>query len=159
MKKFVTAAQEAEALGTCNFDGHSEEPHVENDQCVNWEDDRGPGIPYDLDGRKMTAYRPHEGQLTFMLAALGRGQTNDQRYAAIVNIMMASHEGDDQDHLESRLLSNRRSERLRLKQLEEIFEFLIAEWFADPTQEPSDSAELEPSASRKSPPRTTKSTT
>lgn len=104
------------------------------------EDDRGPGIEYELDERKMTAYKPHEGQLTFMLAALGRGQTDSQRYAAIVNIMMAAHRGEDQDYLESRLLTNVWKDRLHLKELEEIFEHLIEEWFADPTQEQSDSA-------------------
>lgn len=156
MKKFVTAVQDVEALGTCKFDGAGHtDPHVENPECQGWEEDRGTAIEFELDGRKLTAYRPHEGQLTFMLAALGRGQTDDQRYAAIVNIMMASLKGDDQDHLESRLLANKRSERLRLKQLEEIFEFLIAEWFADPTKEPSGSAELEPSGSTNSPPPTT----
>lgn len=125
MKKFVTAAEE-----------------IEGD-----EEDRGTPIEFELDGRKMTAYRPHEGQLTFMLAALGRGQTDDQRYAAIVNIMMAALKDSDQDYLEGRLLTHVRRERLRLKQLEEIFEYLVEEWFADPTREQSDSAGSEPSAS------------
>jgi len=138
MKKFVTAISDAEA-----------------------EEDRGPGIVYELDERNeknknpMTAYKPHEGQLTFMLAALGRGQTDDQRYAAIVNIMMAAHKGEDKDYLEMRLLENDPKKRLRLKQLEEIFEYLIEEWFADPTQESSGSAESEQSDSPKSLPPTT----
>ena len=132
MKKFVTAVEDIES-----------------------DEDRGPAIEYEIDGRPMKAYRPHEGQLTFMLAALGRGQTDDQRYAAIVNIMMASHKGDDQDYLENRLLENDNTKRLRLKQLEEIFEYLISEWFADPTQERSDSAESESSDSQNSLPPTT----
>jgi hypothetical protein len=111
------------------------------------EEDRGKVIRYELDDRVMTAYKPHEGQLTFMLAALGRGQTDDQRYAAIVNIMLAAHFSGDKDYLESRLLENDPKKRLRLKQLEEIFEHLIEEWFADPTRESSDSAELEPTGS------------
>lgn len=138
MKKFVTAVEDIES-----------------------DEDRGPAIEYELDERNeknknpMRAYRPHEGQLTFMLAALGRGQTDDQRYAAIVNIMMASHRGEDKDYLESRLLENDPRRRLRLKQLEEIFEYLISEWFADPTQEQSGSAESESSDSQKSLPPTT----
>lgn len=132
MKKFVTAVTEAEA-----------------------EEDRGPAIEYELDGREMKAYRPHEGQLTFMLAALGRGQTDDQRYAAIVNIMMAAHAGQDKDHLEERLIENNPRKRLRLKQLEQIFEFLIEEWFADPTRSQSDSVESEQSDSQNSLPATT----
>lgn len=132
MKKFVTAVEDMEGP-----------------------EDSGPPIEFELDGRPMKAYRPHEGQLTFMLAALGRGQTDDQRYASIVNIMMSSLRDDDADYLESRLLTRVRKDRLRLKQLEEIFEYMIAEWFADPTQSPSGSAESESSDSQNSPPPTT----
>ena len=133
MKKFVTAVSEVEDDG----------------------EDRGIPIEFELDDRKLTAYKPHEGQLTFMLAALGRGQTTEQRYSAIVNIMMASLKDDDQDYLESRLITNVRKDRLRLKQLEEIFEYLVSEWFADPTKEPSDSAGSEPNDSTNSQPPTT----
>lgn len=135
MKKFVTAVKE-----------------IENS---NGEGDRGVPIKYDLDGRIMTAYKPHEGQLTFMLASLGRGQTDEQRYGAIVNIMMASHRDADQDHLASRLLTNVWKDRIHLRELEQIFEHLTEEWFADPTQSPSGSAESEPSDSENSQPTTT----
>lgn len=131
MKKFVTAVEET----------------MENETPKTEDEVRGTPIEYDLDDRVMKAYKPHEGQLTFMMAALGRGQTDDQRYAAIVNIMMAAHSGADKDHLESRLLENDPKKRLHLKQLEEIFEYLISGWFADPTQESSDSADSEPTTS------------
>lgn len=131
MKKFVTAVEET----------------MEDEAPKTEEQVRGKPIQYELDDRVMTAYKPHEGQLTFMMAALGRGQTDDQRYAAIVNIMMAAHTGADKDHLESRLLENDPKKRLRLKQLEEIFEHLISEWFADPTRESSDSADSEQTTS------------
>lgn len=92
-------------------------------------------IEFKMDGRVMRAYPPTPGQLTFMLAALGRGQTKDSRFAAIVNIMMESLHEDDQDYLESRMLSRKRSEKLDLEQLEGAFEYLVGEWFATPTQE------------------------
>ena len=93
-----------------------------------------------LDGRVMRAYQPTPGQLTFMLAALGRGQTTDQRFAAIINIMMEALRDEDRDYMESRLLTRDPKRRLKVKKIEEIFEYLIEEWFARPTQQPSDSA-------------------
>lgn len=127
MKKFVTALEET----------------MENETPKTEDEVRGTPITYDLDGRVMKAYKPHEGQLTFMMAGLGRGQTDDQRYATIVNIIMAAHTGADEDHLQSRLIENDPKKRLRLPQLEQIFEYLIEEWFADPTRESSDSADSE----------------
>lgn len=131
MKKFVTAVEET----------------MENDTPKTEDEVRGTPITYDLDGRVMKAYKPHEGQLTFMMAGLGRGQTDDQRYATIVNIIMAAHTGADSDHLQSRLIENDPKKRLRLPQLEQIFEYLIEEWFADPTRGSSDSADSEPTTS------------
>ena len=95
---------------------------------------------FKIDDRVMRAYQPHEGQLTFMLAALGRGQTQDQRFSAILNIMFESLRDDDRDYLESRLLTRDSKKRIPMKQIEAIFEYLMEEWFARPTQQSSDSA-------------------
>ena len=95
---------------------------------------------FTLDGRVMRAYSPNEGQLAFMLAALGRGQTSDQRFAAIVNIMMESLRDEDKDYLESRLITRDRKRRLPLSTIEAIFEHLTEEWFGRPTKPQSDSA-------------------
>lgn len=120
MKEFITAVEDvvAEDNGTAK-----EEQFVE----------------FSVDGRVLHAYPPTDGQLAFMLAALGRGQSQDQRFAAIINIMLASLRDEDQDYLESRLLT-RGPDRLKITQVEQIFEFLTEEWFARPTQPPSDSA-------------------
>lgn len=97
-------------------------------------------VPFKVDGRELHAYPPTDGQLAFMLAALGRGQTNETRFAAIINIMLASLRDEDADYLESRLLTRDPAKRLPMKQIEAIFEHLTEEWFARPTQPPSDSA-------------------
>lgn len=97
-------------------------------------------VQFKVDGRVLKAYPPTDGQLAFMLAALGRGQSKEQRFAAIINIMLSAMRDDDQDYLESRLLTRNPKERLPIKQVEEIFEYLTEEWFARPTQPPSDSA-------------------
>lgn len=95
---------------------------------------------FSVDGRTLRAYQPTEGQLTFMLAAMGRGQTTDQRFGAIINIMMEALRNDDKDYLESRLLARDPKQRLAVKTIENIFEYLMEEWFARPTQPSSDSA-------------------
>lgn len=121
MKEFVTAVEEVEATD----DGTPVEEQF---------------IAFKVDGRELHAYPPTDGQLAFMLAALGRGQTADSRFAAIINIMLSSLRNEDQDYLESRLLDRDPKNRLKIKQVEEIFEHLTTEWFARPTQPPSDSA-------------------
>lgn len=98
-------------------------------------------VEFSLDGRTMRSYTPNEGQLTFMMAAMGRGQTSDQRFAAIVNIMISSFRDEDAEYFESRLLTRDPKTRLPIKQVNEIFEYLAGEWFGRPTQSPSASAE------------------
>jgi hypothetical protein len=96
--------------------------------------------PFEIDGRELRAYAPTEGQLAFMLASMGRGQTTDQRFASIVNLMLESLREGDKDYLESRLLSRDPRKRLPIKMVEEIFTYLMEEWFARPTQPQSGSA-------------------
>lgn len=94
-----------------------------------------PPIEFLLDGRVMHAYPPTEGQLAFMMAGLGRGQTDDGRAGTMVNVMLASLRGDDKDHFESRLLLPKRDpKRLTMKTIEVVFEYIMEEWFARPTQ-------------------------
>lgn len=97
-------------------------------------------IEFKVDDRILRAYPPHEGQLVFMMANLGRGQSNENRFAAIINVMMASLRDEDADYLEGRLLERDPKKRLKPKDIEGIFEYLAGEWFGTPTQPPSDSA-------------------
>lgn len=86
-------------------------------------------VEFDLDGRTMKAYRPNETQLAFMLASLGRGQSKQQRFGAILNIMFESLDEDDKDYLEGRMLTRDPRQRVPMKTIEGIFEFLMEEWF------------------------------
>ena len=126
MKEFKSAIDEANAEAAGD---EAEESYTE----------------FTLDGRVLRAYPPTDGQLTFMMASMGRGQTSDQRFAGIVNIMLESLRDDDKDYLESRLLTRNPKRRLSVTLIEQIFEFLMAEWFARPTQQPSGSASSQPS--------------
>lgn len=96
--------------------------------------DDDPYTDFMLDGRQMRAYQPTSGQLAFMMASMGRGQTSDQRFSAILNIMFECLRDDDKDHLESRMLTRDKKKRLDLVVLERIFEGLAKEWFARPIQ-------------------------
>lgn len=106
-------------------------------------------IKFKVDGRELHAHPLSEGQLVFMMAAMGRGQTNDSRFASIINVMLSSLRGNDRDWLESRLLSDDPKERIPVKTIEAIFEHLTEQWFSEahPTQPSSASAPTEPSIS------------
>lgn len=88
-------------------------------------------VEFTLDGRVMKAFKPDDTQLAFMLASLGRGQTKEGRFAAILNIMFESLEDDDKDYLESRMITGSRSRRVPMKVIEGIFEYLMEEWFRE----------------------------
>lgn len=110
MKEFITAVEEIQA---------EDEGTKPEDQYV----------AFKVDGRELHAYPPTDGQLVFMLANLGRGQSQDKRFAAIINIMLSSMRDDDADYLESRLLTRDKNDRLPVQQIEAIFEHLSEEWF------------------------------
>lgn len=112
-------------------------------------------VKFTVDGREMWAYPPTQGQLVFMMAAMGRGQTQDTRLSGMVNIMMECLREDDKDYLESRLLTQDPKRRLPVSMVENIFEHLVEEWFGRPTQSPSDSANSQPSDGQNSTPSTT----
>lgn len=86
-------------------------------------------VEFEIDGRVLRSYKPHDGQMIFMLASMGKGQQAAGRFAAIVNVMLESLRGDDNDYLTGRLLTSRREDRLPPKKIEEIFAFLVEEWF------------------------------
>ena len=121
MKSFITAVEEvaAEADGT---------PIKEQ------------LIEFEVDGRVIHAHQPTEGQLAFFLASVGRGQSDTQRFASMVNVVLETLQGEDKDYMEGRLLTRDPKQRMSIKTLEQIFEFLMEEWFGRPTESPSDSA-------------------
>lgn len=109
-------------------------------------------IEFKVDGRVLRAYKPTEGQLVFMMASLGRGQSAEGRFAAMINIMLESLEAEDKDYLEGRLLDRNPKTRLQPSMIEQIFEYLSEEWFGRPTQSPSGSASSEPNGGQNSTP-------
>ena len=136
MKEFITAAEEVaeedEYAAKIKALIESGKTPEEAEAAV----DSGLGIiTFKVDDRVLKAHPPTDGQLAFMLAALGRGQTQDQRFASIINIMLSSMRDEDKDYMESRLLTRNPKLAIPIKQVEQIFEYLIEEWFARPTQQ------------------------
>lgn len=79
-----------------------------------------------------TAEEPNEGQLTFLLASMGRGMTGSQRVAAVVNFLDAVLDDESADYLNSRLLS--RNDPFPPEGIEKIFGHFAAKWFGRPTK-------------------------
>ena len=102
-------------------------------------------IPFMLDGREYKSYPPNEGQLAFMVAGLGRGHTDGDRFGTIVTLIANTLEPEDKDFLEKRMVSRDPKQCLNMKTMEGIFQYLTEEWFARPTQKPSGSAGSPPS--------------
>lgn len=169
MKEFVTAVEEvltqdedeakiaalvesgktreeaqAEVEGYIPFElAHMEPERDANGEIVRDED--GKIVAKKVVDRVLHAYQPTEGQLIFMLASLGRGQSQDQRFASIINIMLASLRDEDAEYLEGRLLTRDRKNRLPSQKIEEIFEYLVERWFGGKVTVPqSDSAKSQP---------------
>jgi len=95
-------------------------------------------IKFKIDDRMMTAYPPTDSQMAFMLATMGRGQTDETRFGSMVTLIMNTLKEDDRDYFESRQVS--RNNSIPMPVIEGIFEYIIEEWSGNPTQSPSDSA-------------------
>jgi hypothetical protein len=126
--------EEAEAKAHSEIEGFVpfELSHMEatlDDEGNVQHDDDGKIIAHKVVDRVLHAYQPTEGQLIFMLASLGRGQSKDQRFASIINIMLESLREEDAEYLETRLLTRDRKKRLPSEKIEEIFEYLVEQWF------------------------------
>lgn len=132
MKEFISAVEDIEAEDEREQKITALMERAENPlsrEDAEAEVDRGKPVVFSIDGREMHAFPPHEGQLAFMMASLGRGQTKDQRFAAILNILFESLREEDKDYLESRLLTGDAKKRLSMKTLEGVFEHLTEQWF------------------------------
>lgn len=129
MKQFVSAVREADP----EAEGLPEDGPDESKK-----------IQFMLDDRVMTASQPTTGQLTFLAASTGRGQSKLSRFSSILNVIFECLDEDDQEYLEGRLLTRDPKNQVPMAQVEEIFAYLMEEWFGNPTQESSDSATSQP---------------
>lgn len=97
-----------------------------------------------LETREMVALNPDPAQVAMLMASLGRGSTQTDRIAGMVNFFVNVFDTDSAEYLEQRLLD--RKDGFGPDQVEDILAFLMEEWSARPTQRPSDSTSSPPSA-------------
>lgn len=139
MREFVSAAAEATRAKEAAIAAArkaAEDAGIEYVEEPEEADESQPFIEFLHDGRRMKAYQPHSGQLTFMMATLSRGQTDNERFSSILTLMFQTFAREDRDYLESRIVSNDPAKKMEVAEIEEIFEMLMEEWFGIPTQEP-----------------------
>lgn len=99
----------------------------------------GVGTPFEVDGFKMTAYKPDEGQFAMLMASVGRGSTDGDRIAGLINFLVNIIDTRGADHLQKRLLTPVWKDPFGIEEVEQIMEWLAEEWTGNPTQEPSGS--------------------
>lgn len=87
--------------------------------------------------RELTAHLPDENQIILLTSGLGRGGTQSQRVATVMNFFYNVLDKADGDYIEARLWDA--DDEFGLAQVVSIAEWLIEEWSGDPSQEPSGS--------------------
>jgi hypothetical protein len=114
MKQFVTAAQEADTP-------EGEETPLE----------------FDVDGVLCKAYRPGDGQLAVFMASTAKHASEHEAVAGIINFFASVLDDDSNNYIVNRLLD--RKDSFGLAQVQSILQWMVGEWTARPTQQPSGS--------------------
>lgn len=108
----------------------------------------GEGWPFEVDGRQMVAYKPDEGQFAMLMANVGRGSSDSDRVAGLINFVINIIDDKGADYLVGRLYN--RKDVFGIEQIEEIMEWLVEEWTGNPTQGQSASTPSPSSTGRSS---------
>ena len=130
MKEFTTAVQEVEE----DFD------------------DEPKGTVFGLDGIECRAFRPKDGQLAVLMASTGRHSTQNEQVAGIINFFASVLDDDSQTYVINRLLD--RKDPFGIEQVQDIMEWLVAEWSGRPTRSSSASSQSQRTDGQKSTPPT-----
>lgn len=102
------------------------------------EESEEPTLPFKIDGVEYQAYRPAEGQLILIMAAMsGYYQDAGESAATIINffIELLTEEGR---HLVTKKLMDRK-DPFGLEQLIDVLEYIVEAWTNTPTSGPSGS--------------------
>lgn len=115
MKEFITAAEEA---------------------AKSEDDDKG--MEFAIDGVMCRCYKPGDGQLAVLMATTGRHSSQHEQVAGLINFFVAVLDDDSQNYVINRLLDRRDSE-FGIEKVQEIMEWMVAEWSGRPTRSQSGS--------------------
>lgn len=109
------------------------------------------------DETELLAYKPSDGQLAMLMASLGRGSSETDSVAGVINFFVKVLDSSGARYIENRLL-DRADTGFELEQVEDIMEWLVEEWSGRPTQPLTVSTQSPPSDGPKSTPPTPEST-
>lgn len=90
-------------------------------------------IKFEVDGFPVTAYEPDPSQFAMLMASIGRGASEIEKIAGIINFFVKVLDDRGASHIEARLLD--RKDPFDTDKVEEIIEWLIEEWSGRPTQQ------------------------
>lgn len=114
--------------------------------------DPNEGIPFTLDGDELVAYYPGDGQVGVLMAETGKHTTTQTKVAGAIDFFQSVFDDEDSTYLRGRLLD--RKDDFGLKEVQEIIQWLIEEWSANPTVAASASTRSPVTTGTASKPRT-----
>jgi hypothetical protein len=128
IKSFVTAAKSAENRAALN---------------------EALPIEVEIDDRKITFFPPDDGQFAIALAGTGDLVDNATMASTQINFFFSLiHDEKDHAHLRRRLFDWR--DPFGVENVADVIEYLMEEWSARPTKQPSDFLPSQSSAGKKS---------
>lgn len=105
-------------------------------------------LKFQVDDRELTAYPPKDGQMMLFMAAMGENHTANESAAGVIDFLDGIFEDDDRLYFRGRLMD--RKDAFGVKQIQDIFQWLVAEWSARPTMSPPVSTASPPSTGQNS---------
>lgn len=105
-------------------------------------------IEIPIDGQKIPAYRPSDGQLAVLMASIGTGASEIDGVAGPMNFFGSLLDDEGRKYFTDRLLD--RKDPFGPEDLTKIMEALIEEWGGRPTQPSSGSTPSLPTDGQKS---------
>jgi hypothetical protein len=115
-----------------------------------------PPIDFTLDKHGLTAYFPGDGQVAVLMAETSRHQDMRTKVGGAIDFFQSVFDAEEAAWLRNRLLD--KDDDFGLPTIQEIIEWLLEEWSANPTQSSSASTRSRNSGGPRSRQRTPAST-
>lgn len=97
-------------------------------------------LTFKIDGQEITSFRPKDGQIAFLMSGtIGRGVSESEGIAAILDFFTSTLDEKSRDYIESRLLDG--EDDFDFDEATAIVRWLIKEWSGRPTMSSSDSSD------------------
>lgn len=114
--------------------------------------DKEGGIPFKFDQRMFKCYKPDETQMAFLMASVGRGASDTDRIAGVINFFCKVMDEESASYFEQRLLDS--EDGFGIADVDAIMRWMVKAWTGNPTNEPSGSTQSQPNSGQGSTPTT-----